>query len=95
MQRLTGRVSEAHIHESGPAQIVRNGNQSSRLGFDGALSFLIMLRESLHNQLYHYSNEQIIYSSDIWNAVINKEDATVDFINERQSPYFAQLRTLL
>lgn len=47
------------------------------------------------NQLYHCSNEHIIYSSDIWNAVINKEDATVDFINERQSPYFAQPRRTL
>lgn len=43
MQRLTGRVSEAHIHESGLAQMVRNRDQSSGLGFDGALSFLIML----------------------------------------------------
>ncbi|EED24025.1 conserved hypothetical protein [Talaromyces stipitatus ATCC 10500] len=37
----------------------------------------------------------LIMLSDIWNAVINEEDATLEFVNERQSPYIAQPRRSL
>ncbi|KAE8549597.1 hypothetical protein EYB25_008119 [Talaromyces marneffei] len=74
--RLNGSTSEAQLHEVGLAQMIRCKGQNADLGFDGALSFLIML-------------------SDIWNAVINEQDATIDFINELQPPYIAQPRRTL
>ncbi|KAH8697963.1 hypothetical protein BGW36DRAFT_379750 [Talaromyces proteolyticus] len=74
--RLTGKISEAHVHEAGLRQMVRSRDHSTGLGFDGALSFLIML-------------------SDIWNSIINEEDASLEFIDEHQNPYLAQPRRTL
>ncbi|KUL91607.1 hypothetical protein ZTR_01513 [Talaromyces verruculosus] len=74
--RLNGIASEAQLHEAGLAQMIRCRGQKADLGFDGALSFLIML-------------------SDIWNAVINEEDVSLEFIDELQPPYIAQPRRTL